>query len=221
MSKSYTSVTPELGDYISSVTLREQPLLARLREETAAYPQAMMQVSPEQGQFLAFLTRLIGARRTLEIGVFTGYSSLSVAMALPDDGRIIACDVNEEWTSVARRYWKEAGVEKKIDLRIGPALPTLRNLIDSGQMNTFDFVFIDADKPNYLAYFDAALELLRPGGVVAADNVLWHGSVIDSTVQDEGTNAIREFNRRLHVDDRVWITLVPMGDGLTLAQKKG
>ena len=221
MSKSYTSVTPELGDYISSVTLREQPLLARLREETAAYPQAMMQVSPEQGQFLAFLTRLIGARRTLEIGVFTGYSSLSVAMALPDDGRIIACDVNEEWTSVARRYWKEAGVEKKIDLRIGPALPTLRNLIDSGQMNTFDFVFIDADKPNYLAYFDCALELLRPGGVVAADNVLWHGSVIDSTVQDEGTNAIREFNRRLQVDDRIWITLVPMGDGLTLAQKKG
>jgi caffeoyl-CoA O-methyltransferase len=224
LSKYNTQVTPELGEYIRSVSLREPAILARLREETAQSPatneHASMQVSPEQGQFLAFLTRLIAARRTLEVGVFTGYSSLAVALSLPQDGRIVACDVSEEWTSIGRRYWKEAGVEQKIDLQIRPAIETLRQLIANGNRNSFDFAFIDADKVNYNAYFDCALELLRPGGMVVADNVLWDGSVIDPADQDPSTVAIREFNRRVHADDRVWISLVPIGDGLMLAQKK-
>jgi predicted O-methyltransferase YrrM len=215
-----TPVTPELGEYIRAVSLRDTPLLARLREETSADPNASMQVAPEQGQFLAFLARLTGARRTLEVGVFTGYSSLCVAMALPEDGRIVACDVSEPWTSIARRYWREAGVEHKIDLQLRPALETLRGLIREGHQGTFDFAFIDADKQNYSAYFDCALELVRPGGLIIADNVLWDGSVINPEDQDESTVAIREFNQRLHKDDRVWITLVPIGDGLMLAQKK-
>lgn len=219
MSKLNTEVTPELGDYIRSVTLREPPILSRLREETASNPQATMQVSPEQGQFLAFLARLMGAKRTLEVGVFTGYSSLCVALALPAEGQIVACDVSEEWTSVALRYWQEAGVAHKIDLRIRPALETLRQLIAEGRSGTFDFAFIDADKVNYSAYFDCALELLRPGGLVVADNVLWDGKVIDPAAQDENTIAIREFNRRVHGDARVEITLVPIGDGLMMAQK--
>jgi predicted O-methyltransferase YrrM len=219
LSKINTEVTPELGDYIRSVTLREPPILERLREETASNPQATMQVSPEQGQFLAFLARLMGAKRTLEVGVFTGYSSLIVALVLPEDGQIVACDVSEEWTSVARRYWKEAGVAHKIDLRIRPALETLRQLIADGRGGTFDFAFIDADKVNYAAYFDCALELLRPGGLIVADNVLWDGKVIDPAAQDESTIAIREFNRRVHGDERVEITLVPIGDGLMMARK--
>jgi predicted O-methyltransferase YrrM len=195
-------------------------MLARLREETASYPEATMQVSPEQGQFLALLARLTGAKRALEIGVFTGYSSLCVASALPDDGRIVACDVSEAWTSVARRYWKEAGIDHKIDLQIRPALETLRRLLAERRANTFDFAFIDADKPNYQAYFDNVLELLRPGGLIVADNVLWSGRVIDPAVQDESTVALRKFNQKVGADDRVWITLVPIGDGLMLAQKK-
>lgn len=220
MSKLNTEVTPEMGDYIRGVSLRELPVLGRLREETARNPMAGMQVSPEQGQFLAFLVRLIGARETLEVGVFTGYSSLSVALALPDDGRIVACDVSEEWTSLARRYWTEAGVERKIELHLRPATETLRELIATGRQNTFDFAFIDADKVNYQAYFDSALELVRPGGLIVVDNVLWHGRVLDPAAQDPDTAAIRQFNQRLHGDDRVHLTLVPIGDGLTLAQKK-
>jgi predicted O-methyltransferase YrrM len=220
LSKLNTGVTPEIGEYIHSVSLRELPLLARLREETAPNPMSGMQVSPEQGQFLAFLARLTGARQALEVGVFTGYSSLSVALALPDDGHIVACDVSEEWTAVARKYWQEAGVEQKIELHLRPAIETLHRLIGQGRRNTFDFAFIDADKANYQAYFDAALELVRPGGLIVVDNVLWHGQVIDPAVQDEDTVAIRQFNESLHHDDRVHITLVPIGDGLTLAQKK-
>jgi predicted O-methyltransferase YrrM len=208
-----------MGEYIRSVTLRELPILQRLREETALNPESGMQVSPEQGQFLAFLVRLTGARHALEVGVFTGYSSLSVALALPDDGHIVACDVNEEWTSIARKYWREAGVEQKIELRLRPAVETLHQLIGQGRRNSFDFAFIDADKANYQAYFDAAVELVRPGGLIVVDNVLWHGQVIDSSVQDEDTVAIRQFNDRLHLDGRVNITLVPIGDGLTLAQR--
>ncbi len=181
---------------------------------------ATMQVSPEQGQFLAFLVQLIRARRTLEVGVFTGYSSLSTALALPEDGRIVACDVSEEWTSIARTYWREAGVDHKIDLRIAPAIETLRQLAAEGHGNTFDLAFIDAHKANYQAYFDSAVELVRPGGLIVIDNVLWHGQVIDPAVQDEDTIAIRNFNQRVHRDDRVSITLVPLGDGLMLAQKK-
>ena len=220
MEKLNTEVTAQLGEYIRAVTLRELPLLARLRDETASNPQAGMQVSPEQGQFLAFLTRLIQARKTLEIGVFTGYSSTSVALALPDDGQLIACDVNEEWTSVARRYWQEAGVASKIQLNLRPALETLRESLAKGDRGTFDMAFIDADKGNYQAYFDAALELVRPGGLIVVDNVLWHARVIDPDVQDESTAAIRAFNQRIHTDERVWLTLVPIGDGLMLAQKK-
>jgi caffeoyl-CoA O-methyltransferase len=208
-----------MGDYIRGITLREAPILERLREETAANPQSGMQVSPEQGQYLALMARLIGARRTLEVGTFTGYSALVVAMALPEDGQIIACDINKEWTDVARRYWHEAGVAHKIDLRLGPAVETLRALLAGGGKGTFDFAFIDADKSNYQAYFDSAIELIRPGGLIAVDNVLWHGRVIDPAEQDRDTLAVREFNRRLHTDPRVEISLVPMGDGLTLARK--
>ena len=219
MSKLNTQVTPEMGDYIRDITLRELPILARLREETAANPQSGMQVSPEQGQYLALMARLIGARRTLEVGTFTGYSALVVAMALPEDGQIVACDINKEWTDVARRYWNEAGVSHKIDLRLGPALETLQALLAGGGKGTFDFAFIDADKSNYQSYFDSAVELIRPGGLIAVDNVLWHGRVIDPAEQDRDTLAVREFNRKLHTDARVEISLVPMGDGLTLARK--
>ena len=220
MSKINTEVTPELGEYIRAVSLREAPILARLREETASNPRATMQVTPEQGQFLALMVGLMGARRTLEVGVFTGYSSLVVALALPEDGQIVACDISEEWTSVGRRYWKEAGVEHKIDLHIRPALETLRQLIADGHQGSFDLAFIDADKPNYQAYYECALELLRPAGLIVADNVLWEGSVIDPTDQDASTVAIREFNQRIQTDTRVSISLVPIGDGLMLAQKR-
>jgi predicted O-methyltransferase YrrM len=214
------TITGELWNYIRQVTLREPPLLQRLREETAGLPQSMMQISPDQGQFMALLIHLLDARRTLEIGVFTGYSSLSVALALPDDGRVIACDVNEEWTSIARRYWREAGVEKKIDLRLRPALETLDDLIAGGEGGRFDFAFIDADKGNYANYFERALVLMRPGGLIAIDNVLWYGRVIDPAADDPDTLAIRAFNEKLHTDDRVWVSMLPVRDGLTLACKK-
>jgi len=169
---------------------------------------------------MGLLMHLIGARRTIEIGVYTGYSALSVALALPDDGRIIACDINEEWTSIARRYWREAGVDGKIDLRLAPALATLDGLISSGQGNQFDFVFIDADKTNYANYYERALVLLRPGGLIGVDNVLWYGRVIDSSFDDPDTRAIRAFNQQLRSDDRVWLSMLPVRDGLTLACKK-
>jgi predicted O-methyltransferase YrrM len=214
------TITAELWNYIRQVTLREPPLLQRLREETASLPQAMMQISPDQGQFMALLIHLLDARRTLEIGVFTGYSALSVALALPDDGRVIACDVNEEWTSIARRYWREAGVDKKIDLRLRPALETLDDLIAAGEGGRFDFAFIDADKGNYANYFERALVLVRPGGLIAIDNVLWYGRVIDPAADDPDTLAIRAFNEKLHHDDRIWVSMLPVRDGLTLACKK-
>jgi len=214
------TITDALWDYMRRVTLREPPILQRLREETASNPQVMMQISPEQGQFMALLIHLLDARKTLEIGVFTGYSSLSVALALPDDGRIIACDVNEEWTSIARRYWREAGVERKIDLRLRPAIETLDDLIAAGQGGRFDFAFIDADKENYANYFERALVLIRPGGLIAIDNVLWYGRVIDPAVKDADTRAIRAFNEKLHSDERVWLSMLPVRDGLTLACKK-
>jgi predicted O-methyltransferase YrrM len=179
-----------------------------------------MQISAEQGQFMALLIHLLAARKTLEIGVFTGYSSLAVALALPDDGRVIACDISEEWTSIARGYWREAGVERKIDLRLGPALKTLDDLIAQGQGGRFDFAFIDADKGNYINYYERALVLVRPGGLIAVDNVLWDGKVIDPSVNDPDTRAIRAFNESLRNDDRVWISMLPIRDGLTLACKK-
>jgi predicted O-methyltransferase YrrM len=202
------------------VTPREPDVLRRLREETASLPNAGMQISPEQGQFMTLLVHLLDARRTLEVGVFTGYSSLSVALALPEDGHIIACDVSEEWTAIARRYWREAGVERKIDLRLRPALQTLDDLIALGQAGSFDFAFIDADKENYADYYERALVLLRPHGLIAVDNVLWSGRVIDKSVKDADTRAIRAFNEKLKADERIWLTMLPIRDGLTLACKK-
>lgn len=214
------TIGDDLWEYMRRVTLRESALLRRLREETAQYPNSSFQISAEQGQFMGLLMHLIRARRTIEIGVYTGYSALAVAQALPDDGRIIACDINDEWTSVARRYWREAGVAQKIDLRLAPALATLDGLIASGQGNQFDFVFIDADKTNYGNYYERALVLLRPGGLIAIDNVLWYGRVIDASFDDADTRAIRAFNQQLTNDDRVWLSMLPVRDGLTLACKK-
>lgn len=222
MSADDLTITPELLDYARRVTLREPDVARRLREETARNHSdyLSMQISADQGQFLALLIHLLGARRTLEVGVFTGYSSLSVALALPEGGRIIACDVSDEWTSVARRYWREAGVEAKVDLRLQPALLTLDALIADGQASTFDFAFIDADKSNYANYYDRSKALVRPGGLIAVDNVLWSGKVIDPAQNDADTLAIRAFNEKLKSDPDVYLTMLPVRDGLTLALKK-
>jgi predicted O-methyltransferase YrrM len=214
------SLTDSLYEYLLSVSLREPDLLRRLREETAALPNARMQIAPEQGQFMGLLVQLAGARRCLEVGVFTGYSSLAVALALPDDGRIVACDVSEEWTTVARRYWSAAGVAHKIDLRLAPALETLEGLLAAGEAGSYDFAFLDADKENYLRYYGLALELVRPGGLIVADNTLWSGRVIDPSNGEAATVALRRFNETLHTDDRIDLSLVPVGDGLTLARKR-
>ena len=194
--------------------------MVRLREETAKDPAGRMQISPELGNLLSMLVRLLGARRCIEVGVFTGYSSLSVARALPEDGRIIACDVSESWTAIARRYWREAGVESKIDLRLAPALETLDALIARGETGKFDFGFIDADKANYGAYYERLMRLIRPGGLIAIDNVLWYGRVIDTRENDIDTVAIRAFNAKLRADSRVDICMLPVGDGVTLARVK-
>jgi len=213
-------ITEDLYNYILSVTSREPDVLRRLREETARDPMAIMQIAPDQGQFMALLVELIGANKVIEIGVFTGYSALWIALALPPGGELIACDVNVEWTNIGKRYWQDAGVAGKIDLRIAPALDTLDTLLAEGQQSTFDFVFIDADKMNYLHYYERALQLLRPGGLIAVDNVLWFGAVIDNSKQDKDTKAIRDFNKKLHHDERVTISLAPIGDGLMLARKR-
>lgn len=219
MSRVHTPITDELAGYIRAVTLREPEPLRQLRETTEDHPKASMQTSPEQGQFLHLMARLVAARRTLEVGVFMGYSSTWVALALPPSGKVVACDVSEEYTSRARRTWAEAGVEDKIDLRIAPALSTLDALLAAGQAGSFDFAFIDADKSNYSNYFDRALELVRPGGLIVADNVLWDGSVVDPTATDADTEAIRAFNRKLHEDSRIALSMAMIGDGLTLACK--
>ncbi|MSP82661.1 MAG: SAM-dependent methyltransferase [Alphaproteobacteria bacterium] len=213
-------MTGKLHDYLLSVSSREPAVLAKLRKETGKLQWAQMQIGADQGQFMGLLVRLLGARRTLEVGVFTGYSSLAVALALPADGRIIACDVNEEWTAIARRYWAEAGVAHKIDLRLRPAVATLDELLRNGEAGRFDFAFIDADKANYDHYYERCLKLLRPGGLIAVDNVLWGGEVLDKTKQDDDTNAIRALNAKLHGDDRVDLSMLPVGDGLTLALKR-
>lgn len=219
MSNRTITLSDELYEYVLSVSLRESDLLRELREETMSHPMARMQISPEQGQFIQLLVRLTGATRALEIGVFTGYSSLCVATALPDEGSLIACDVSEEWTNIAKRYWLAAEVDGKIDLRLAPAVETLDVLLGAGQAESFDFCFIDADKVNYANYFERALKLLKPGGLIAVDNTLWGGDVINNDDQSEDTKAIRAFNRQLHLDERVSISLVPIGDGLTLALK--
>ncbi len=200
--------------------MREPEILSRLRQETANLPQGGMQISPEQGQFMALLVQLMAAKKTLEVGVFTGYSSLVVALALPADGKIIAADVSEEFTAIARRYWQQAGVADKIDLRLAPGIKTLDQLLADGQAETFDFAFIDADKGNYDGYYERALQLVRPGGLIAIDNVLWSGQVADPQIQDASTQAIRTLNAKLHQDERITLSLVPIGDGLTLALKR-
>jgi caffeoyl-CoA O-methyltransferase len=200
--------------------LREPKLLARLRRETARDSGAAMQVSPEQGQFMGLLVELIQARNVLEIGTYTGYSSLCMALALPEDGRLVCCDMNEQWTDIARRFWSEAGVEDKIRLHLAPALETLGKLREGGGEGCFDMVFVDADKENYTAYYEECLKLLRPGGLLLADNTLWSGRVIDPADSAASTEGIRRFNRLLHDDERISLSLLPVGDGLTLALKK-
>ncbi|MSO94098.1 MAG: SAM-dependent methyltransferase [Rhodospirillales bacterium] len=220
MSSRPTAISDALYQYLLSVSLREPEIMRRLREETSEMPGANMQIAPDQGQFMALLVELIGARRTIEIGTFTGYSALAVARALPKDGRVVACDVSEEYTSVARRYWKEAGVADKIELRIGPGLNSLDALIKEGKKESFDFAFIDADKANYQGYYDRCMTLVRKGGLIAVDNVLWNGAVIDPAKKDEDTAAIRRFNEALKKDERVSLSMLPIADGLTLARKR-
>lgn len=220
MSRKTISMTDSLYDYLVSVAVREPDILRRLRAETAAMPTADMQISPDQGAFMQLLVELIGARRCLEVGVFTGYSSLAVALALPRDGTITACDVSEEWTSVARRYWQEAGVAERVELRIGPALQTLDELIADGRAGSYDFAFIDADKGNYDGYYERALQLVRPGGVITIDNVLRSGAVADPDDREPDTEAIRALNAKLHADPRITLALVPIADGLTLARRR-
>jgi predicted O-methyltransferase YrrM len=219
MSNKTIGLADPVYDYLLSVSVREAPLLKRLRDETSKLPLAMMQIAPEQGQLLSLLVQALQPKKCLEVGVFTGYSSLVVALALPPDGHITACDVNEQWTSIARRYWQEAGVEQKVDLYLAPALQTLDRLIAHGQAATYDFAFIDADKQNYWGYYERALTLLRAGGLIAVDNTLWSGRPADPAADDSETQAIRAFNQRLFKDSRVRISLVPIGDGMTLALK--
>ncbi len=209
-----------LYQYLLNHSLQEPEILVALRQETASLPLSEMQIAPEQGQFMSLLVQLLGARKALEVGVFTGYSALRVALAMPEDGRLVACDINPEYTAIAQRYWAAAGVADRIDLRLGPALDTLDQLIAAGETNQFDFAFIDADKSNYANYYERVLQLLRPGGLVIIDNVLWSGRVADPAVQDNRTKAIRQFNQRLYQDDRIALSLLPMADGLTLALKK-
>ena len=217
MSTGILNLTDDLRDYLWQKGMKEHPVLEELREETAQLPESVMQICPEQGALMANLVRLMSAKKTLEIGTFTGYSALAVALALPEDGKIVACDISEEWTAIGKKKWEQAGVAEKIELRIGAALGTLEELIQEGQEGSFDFAFIDADKANYLDYYKMCLKLVRKGGVVAIDNVLWSGSVINSEINDVDTVAIRELNEFLAKDERVSLSMVPVGDGLTLA----
>lgn len=209
-----------LYDYLLANSLREPPVLRRLREATATLPDANMQIAPEQGQFMALLLRLMGARTGIEIGVFTGYSTLCCALALPEGGRIVACDISPEWTTIAQRYWREAGVEGRIELHLTPALETLEELRAGGYEASFDYAFIDADKENYLPYYENCLHLIRPGGLILIDNVLWNGAVADPNNQERDTIAIRRLNQKLNADQRVDLSLVAVGDGLALVRKR-
>lgn len=220
MTNKTITLTDGLYEYLKSVSLREPPILERLRSETSGYPMANMQIAPEQGQFIALLIELMGATRALEVGVFTGYSALWTALALPPEGKLVACDIDESYTNVAQRYWQEAGVADKIDLRLAPAIETMNWLISMGEEQTYDFIFVDADKESYLAYYEGALRLLRPGGLIAVDNVLWSGRVADPAASDLQTLALRQFNEVLYRDARVNISLLPVADGLTLAIKR-
>ncbi len=219
MSSTNYLLEDKIYDYLIAASLREPPILKRLREETAKLPMSIMQVAPDQGQFMSFLVKLTGVRKAIELGVYTGYSSLAVALVLPPDGRLIACDINDEYTSVAKRYWDEAGVAEKIDLRLGPALDTLNELIEAGEAGSYDFAFIDADKVEYAEYFEQCLHLLRVGGLILVDNVFGFGKVFNESNTDEAVQAVCAFNKKLLNDDRVDISMMPIGDGLTLARK--
>lgn len=209
-----------VDSYIKKISLRENEVLARCRKETSNLEQSRMQLSPEQGQLLSFLVELIKAKKSIEIGTFTGYSALCVALALPEDGCLVACDISERWTSIAQRYWIEAAVEKKIDLRIGPALETLDKLISIEGQSTYDFALIDADKKNYEQYYEKLMILVRSGGLITIDNVLWSGKVADPQNQEETTVSIRSLNERILRDERVTLTMLPVGDGMTVVRKK-
>ena len=205
----------KIARYLQEHSVREPAILRELRAATASVPMSGMQIGADQGQFMALLVQLIGAKRCLEIGTYTGYSALAVALALPEDGRVVCCDINEEWTAIARRFWEKAGVAHKISLKIAPALETLKTL-----QGPFDFAFIDADKPNYANYYERCLELVRKGGLIAVDNTLWSGWVTDGKHRDADTRALRAFNDKLHGDERVAIAMLPLGDGVTLALKR-
>lgn len=220
MSTRTLNLTDSLYDYVLQTGVREHPLLAEVRQWTDDNLPFNMQISPEHGQFMSLLTRLTGVRKALEIGVFTGYSSLSVSMALPEDGQLVACDISEEYTSAARQFWKKAGVENKVDLRLAPAIETLQTLMKEGYENSFDLAFIDADKSSYDDYYEGCLKLLKPGGLLVIDNVLWGGAVIDPDKNDEDTVAIRELNQKIVDDQRVDMVLLPVSDGVTLILKR-
>ena len=229
MRKDQLTIDSGVSQYVADHSLRESNLLQQLRIETAKDSAAIMQIPAEQGQFMALLVKLMGAKKTIEIGVYTGYSALCVAQALPDDSYTVACDMNEEWTAIAKKYWKAAGVNEKIDLRIAPALDTLQSLVDSGQSGTFDFVFIDADKKNYDHYYELSLQLMRSGGLIAIDNVLLFGSVVDASLLDralqkglgvDDVEAIKALNKKIKLDERVDISMLSMADGITLVYKK-
>ena len=221
MSRRTLALDDSLYDYLLAHTLREHPAQTALREETGKHPYAMMQISPEQGQFMALLVRLIGARRAIEVGVFTGYSALSVALALPADGMLLACDISDEFTRIGKPYWQQAGIAHKIDLQLAPAADTLNARLQAGEAGTYDFAFIDADKCGYDTYYECCLKLLRPGGLIAIDNVLWSGKVAQTAVADDAdTRALQALNDKLIKDERVDLSMLPIGDGLTLARKR-
>jgi predicted O-methyltransferase YrrM len=220
MSNKTIGLSHELAAYVVRVGAREPEVLARLREETAALPQHGMQIAPEEGAFLAMLAELTGARRCIEVGTFTGYSSTAVALVLPEDGHLVCCDVSEEWTSMARRCWDDAGVAAKIDLRLAPAADTLDQLLAVGEESTYDFAFVDADKSGYDGYYERLLRLVRPGGLIAFDNTLWNGRVLDEDSDDEDTRAIQALNAKLAADERVSLCLLPVADGVTLARRR-
>jgi len=221
MSRQTINLTEELRDYLVSVSVREPEILSELRDETATLDNAQMQISPEQGQFMSLLVKMLEAENTIEVGTFTGYSALVTALALPDDGKVVACDVSEEWTSIGRRYWEKAGVDNKIDLRIAPAAETLQKMVDAGEEAKYDFAFIDADKTGYDTYYEFCLKLIRPGGLLAFDNVLRGGRVLETEDPDASTAAIQALNKKLYNDDRIDLSMVPISDGLTLARKRG
>ncbi len=220
MSDTTLALTPSLHSYLINHSVREPEVLTELRRITHQLSDSKMQISAEQGQFMQVLIHLLNAKKTLDVGTFTGYSSLVVALALPDDGQVITFDINEDWTGTAKKFWEKAGVTNKINLKLGNAADSLQTLIDHGEAGTFDFAFIDADKSNYDHYYELALQLVRTGGLIAVDNVLWDGKVADTDIHDQSTQAIRTLNEKIYHDERVSISMLPIGDGLTLALKR-